>query len=35
MRHGELVESGTREQILSAPGHDYTRELLAARLAVP
>jgi len=35
MRHGELVESGTREQILGAPGHDYTRELLAARLAVP
>ena len=35
MRHGELVESGSREQILSAPGHDYTRELLAARLAVP
>jgi peptide/nickel transport system ATP-binding protein len=35
MRHGELVESGTREQILGAPAHEYTRELLAARLAVP
>jgi ABC-type glutathione transport system ATPase component len=35
MRHGELVESGTRDQILGSPRHDYTRELLAARLAVP
>jgi ABC-type glutathione transport system ATPase component len=35
MRHGAIIESGTREQILSAPGHGYTRELLSARLAVP
>lgn len=28
MRYGSLVESGTREQIFSAPTHEYTRELL-------
>ncbi|MBX0301969.1 ABC transporter ATP-binding protein [Cryobacterium sp. 1639] len=30
MRHGLIVESGTREQIFLAPSHEYTRALLAA-----
>ena len=30
MRHGLIVESGTREQIFLAPIHEYTRALLAA-----
>ena len=30
MRKGELVEMGSREQILYAPGHPYTQELIAA-----
>ncbi len=30
MRHGEIVESGTAEDIFYAPRHDYTRLLLAA-----
>jgi ABC-type dipeptide/oligopeptide/nickel transport system ATPase component len=28
MRHGEVVESGTRDDIFLAPRHPYTRELL-------
>ena len=32
--HGELVEEGTSEQILTAPRNDYTRTLLAS-LPVP
>lgn len=40
MRHGRLVESGTAEQVLRAPRHEYTRDLVAAvpgrpRAAVP
>jgi ABC-type glutathione transport system ATPase component len=30
MRHGEIVEIGSTEQIVSAPAHEYTRTLLAA-----
>jgi len=30
MRHGEVVEEGPAELILNAPGHPYTRELVAA-----
>lgn len=30
MRDGEIVESGTTEQILHDPQHDYTKRLLAA-----
>ncbi|MCL2736159.1 MAG: ABC transporter ATP-binding protein [Propionibacteriaceae bacterium] len=30
MHHGELVELGTREQVLRDPQQDYTRELIAA-----
>ncbi len=30
MRHGELVEVGLREQILTDPQHEYTKALLAA-----
>lgn len=30
MRHGEIVESGPTDQILSTPSHAYTRQLLAA-----
>src|SRR5882762_8389637 len=30
MRHGEIVESGSADDIFYAPGHDYTRLLLAA-----
>ncbi len=30
MRAGRIVETGTAEELFSRPGHDYTRELLAA-----
>ncbi len=30
MQRGRLVEDGTSEQIVTAPGNDYTRELLAS-----
>jgi peptide/nickel transport system ATP-binding protein len=30
MRHGEVVEQGTVDQIFDEPKHPYTRELLAA-----
>jgi peptide/nickel transport system ATP-binding protein len=30
MRHGLIVERGSREQIFTRPGHDYTKSLLAA-----
>ena len=29
LRHGEIVECGTREQVLGHPAHPYTRQLLA------
>jgi len=30
MRHGQIVEAGPTEQILQQPGHEYTKQLLAA-----
>ena len=30
MRHGRIVESGTRAQVLGEPAHSYTRALIAA-----
>ncbi|WP_167137363.1 MULTISPECIES: ABC transporter ATP-binding protein [unclassified Diaminobutyricimonas] len=30
MRHGELVEHGTKDKLFNSPEHPYTRELLAA-----
>jgi peptide/nickel transport system ATP-binding protein len=30
MRHGRIVEHGSAHQILTAPRHDYTRQLLAS-----
>src|SRR6201996_5559683 len=30
MRHGRIVEQGTTLQVLTAPQHDYTRQLLAS-----
>ena len=28
VRHGEIVEEGDRLQVITAPAHDYTRELI-------
>jgi peptide/nickel transport system ATP-binding protein len=30
MRHGEIIEAGTAEQVLQAPAADYTKALIAA-----
>jgi peptide/nickel transport system ATP-binding protein len=30
MRHGRIVELGATRDLFADPGHDYTRELLAA-----
>ncbi|MBW3093409.1 ABC transporter ATP-binding protein [Bifidobacterium sp. 82T10] len=30
MRHGEIVETGTTDQVMSHPRHDYVRTLIAA-----
>jgi ABC-type dipeptide/oligopeptide/nickel transport system ATPase component len=30
MRRGEVLEKGTCEQVLTAPSHEYTQQLLAA-----
>ncbi|WP_198295513.1 MULTISPECIES: ABC transporter ATP-binding protein [unclassified Diaminobutyricimonas] len=35
MRHGAIVESGTRQQIFGDPQHEYTRELLASLPSAP
>jgi microcin C transport system ATP-binding protein len=34
MRHGQVVEQGTAEEIFERPRHDYTRALLAAALSL-
>lgn len=31
MRYGEVMEQGACKQVLCAPGHEYTKELLASR----
>jgi peptide/nickel transport system ATP-binding protein len=35
MRHGEIVEQGTAQTILTQPSHEYTRTLIAAVPALP
>src|SRR3984885_142934 len=35
LHEGQIVESGTTEQIFTAPAHDYTRRLMAALPQVP
>lgn len=35
MRHGEIVEQGAAQTILTRPSHDYTRALIAAVPALP
>lgn len=35
LRHGRVVESGPASEVLSAPNHDYTRELLRNSPALP
>ncbi len=32
LRGGEIVETGTRDEVFDRPSHDYTRELLASTL---
>ncbi|WP_134680421.1 dipeptide ABC transporter ATP-binding protein [Paracoccus ravus] len=34
MRHGRLVEQGEKRALLAAPGHPYTRELIASHPAL-
>ena len=35
MRSGEIIETGTRKEILTSPRHEYTRELIGAILDIP
>jgi peptide/nickel transport system ATP-binding protein len=35
MHAGQIVESGSASQILRAPAHPYTRELLSAVPSIP
>jgi ABC-type glutathione transport system ATPase component len=35
LHEGQIVETGTTEQVLTRPGHDYTRRLMAAMPKMP
>ena len=35
LRSGEIIETGTRKEILTSPRHEYTRKLIGAILDIP